>query len=61
MEDYLNKLAYNGELYHYTDFNGYKKILHPYNEFSDSEYEFPKDCIALQFKRIDLMTKNDNK
>lgn len=61
MENYLKELVHNGKLYHYTTANGYNKILNPEQECDVTKSKFPKDCISLQFKRIDLMTRNDEK
>lgn len=61
MEEYLHELMYQGELYHYTNDKGAKNILNPELTFPKPKYKFPEGCLSLQFKRIDFMTRNDNK
>lgn len=61
MEAYLHELMYQGELYHYTNGKGDKNILNPQLTFPKPKYKFPEGCLSLQFKRIDFMTRNDNK
>lgn len=47
---YLNELAYDGQLYHYTDEAGYRGIIDPNKNFDDN--------ITLRLTRIDCLSKD---
>ena len=49
---YLNKLSYNGNLYHYTDEMGYRGIIKPKDNING---------ISLRLTRINCLTAKDNK
>lgn len=51
MEDQI----YNGDLYHYRGENGYNGILN-----LPAKFNYPPNCICLQFRRIDCVSTNDS-